>query len=67
MTETAMKTPKSPHLSAAAARRRAGRRRSELLFQSLGLLALGLAALFLCALMYSVVKKSYNGFVQSFM
>ena len=66
MSETAMK-PVSPHLSQAAARRRATRRRSELLFQSLGLLALGLAALFLFALMYSVLTKSYNGFVQSFM
>ena len=66
MSETAM-NPVSPHLSQAAARRRAARRRSELMFQSLGLLALGLAALFLFALMFSVLTKSYNGFVQSFM
>ncbi|MAW52395.1 MAG: phosphate ABC transporter, permease protein PstA [Geminicoccus sp.] len=56
----------SPHLSASAARRRASRRRNELIFRGLGLLALGLAALFLFSLMYSVVKKSYYGFVQSF-
>ena len=64
---TMIDTPgQSPHLSSTAARRRAGRRRSELLFQGLGLLSLSLAALFLFALMFSVVKKSYNGFVQSF-
>ena len=56
----------SPHLSIRAARRRAARRRGELIFRSLGIVALGLAALFLFSLMYSVVKKSYNGFVQSF-
>lgn len=56
----------SPHLTEAAARRRAARQRGELIFRSLGLAALGLAALFLVALMYSVFKKSYNGFVQSF-
>ena len=56
----------SPHQSVQASRRRAARRRGELIFRMLGLLALGLAALFLVALMYSVIKKSYNGFVQSF-
>ena len=56
----------SPHLSIRAARRRAARQRGELIFRSLGIVALGLAALFLFSLMYSVVKKSYNGFVQSF-
>ncbi|RZO29597.1 MAG: phosphate ABC transporter permease PstA [Rhodospirillaceae bacterium] len=56
----------SPHMSDAAARRRAARRRGELVFRTLGLAALGLAALFLIALMFSVFKKSYNGFVQSF-
>ena len=56
----------SPHLTEAAARRRAARQRGGLIFRSLGLAALGLAALFLVALMYSVFKKSYNGFVQSF-
>ena len=70
MTETdAMVTGQastSPHLTEAAARRRAARQRGELIFRSLGLAALGLAALFLVALMYSVFKKSYNGFVQSF-
>ena len=66
MYETAMSN-QSLHLTPAAARRRAARRRSELVFRSLGILALGLAALFLFALMYSVIKKSYNGFVQSFM
>lgn len=62
-----MTDPVSPHLSVFAARRRAARLRGELVFRLLGLLALGLAALFLVSLMYSVVKKSYNGFVQSFM
>ena len=61
-----MSTQTSPHLSVKAAQRRASRRRGELIFRMLGLLALGLAAAFLVALMYSVIKKSYNGFVQSF-
>ena len=64
---TEMNTRPSPHLSQDAARRRQGRQRTEVIFQTLGIGALVLAAALLVWLVWGIFDKARYGLTQHMM
>ena len=56
-----MSTHTSPHLSVQASRRRAARRRGELIFRMLGLLALGVEAPALSRFVMALLRAGAGG------
>ena len=64
---TEMNTAPSPHLSQDAARRRQGRQRTEVLFQTFGIGALVIAAALLIWLVWGIFDKARYGLTQNMM